>query len=46
MDNFLVTREEIKALLKEQSYMPQKAIVLPCQKKCLNFYESTLTDKE
>ena len=39
-------REEIRSLLKESTYMTQKAMVLPCQKKCLSFQSSQITQDE
>ena len=32
--------------MKEQSYLTQRAIIQPCQVKCLNFEEAQISDGE
>mmetsp|Transcript_24640 Transcript_24640/g.30720 ORF Transcript_24640/g.30720 Transcript_24640/m.30720 type:complete len:104 (-) Transcript_24640:102-413(-) len=42
----IAIREETRNLLRESTYMPMKAMILPCQKKCLNLYESSISETE
>ena len=39
-------REDIKSLAKEHSGIVHKAMVLPCQKKCLSFDTREVSDQE
>lgn len=42
----LYMRDELRNLLRESTYLPVKAMILPCQKQCLNLHESKISEQE